>query len=91
MQIGAIVESKPKAPKKFANSGIVPGSSYKGDSTAILANAGELILDRGKQNNIANQLQNNGGDINITINSVLDGKIVATNSAKYYRNGAVRL
>ena len=84
-----IAKSKPEPPK-FADGGVVPGSSYKGDATPVLANAGELILNKSQQENIAGNL---GDDrpIHITINSILDGKVVATNSAKYYRNGMVKL
>ncbi len=89
IQIGALIAAKPQAPK-FADGGVVPGSSYKGDVTPILANAGELILNKAQQDNVAGQMGNDK-PINITINSVLDGKVVATNSAKYYRNGTVKL
>ena len=35
----------------------VPGYNYSSDTTPVLANAGELILNRAAQNNIASQLQ----------------------------------
>jgi hypothetical protein len=37
----------------------VPGTHYSGDTTPILANAGELILNKAQQGNIASQLQDN--------------------------------
>jgi hypothetical protein len=35
----------------------VPGTHYSGDTTPILANAGELILNRAQQGNLASQLE----------------------------------
>jgi len=89
LQLATIAMNRPKPPE-FANGGVIPGSSYKGDSTPVLANAGEVILNQAQQENVANQLGNDQ-PISITVNSILDGKVVATNSAKYYRNGQVKL
>jgi TP901 family phage tail tape measure protein len=91
-QLFAIGASKPKPPK-FRDGGVIPGSSYKGDATSVLADAGEIILNKAGQKNVANELTNgsDGGVIHIVNNTYLDGKIVATNSAKYYRNGQVKL
>lgn len=53
----------------FANGGIVPhaangyfvgGNSFSGDNTPIMANAGELILNKAAQGNLASMLEGNG-------------------------------
>jgi hypothetical protein len=53
----------------FANGGIVPhaalgyavpGNYYSGDVTPILANAGEVVLSQGQQNNIVSALRDGG-------------------------------
>ncbi len=52
MAWGGIV---PRAAQGYA----VPGNHYSGDTTPILANAGELVLNRAQQGNLASQLQDN--------------------------------
>lgn len=47
-----------------AANGAIAGTRYSGDTTPILANAGELILNQAQQGNLASQLtgsNNNGG------------------------------
>lgn len=85
-----LVASQMPEPPKFANSGIVPGSSFRGDQTQVMADAGELILDKSRQENIANQL-NDDRPIHIHNHMYLDGKEIATNSAKYFNNAKVKL
>ena len=88
-EVAAVASAKPQPPKKFETGGIVPGSSYKGDSTPVLANAGELILNRAQQKAVADDMFNDSQPIVINTNLYLDGKVVATNSAEYYKNGQV--
>lgn len=50
---------------KFADGGIVPGTSTSGDKLLANVNSGELILNRAQQNNIAGQLSGNSVVINV--------------------------
>ena len=64
----------------------VPGTHYSGDTTPILANAGELVLNRAQQGNLASQLEDSksetptsakpyvtGQDIYLGLNNYLMG------------------
>lgn len=51
--------SKAKSAGSFATGGIIPGNSFSGDNQIASVNAGELILSRSQQANIAGQLQSN--------------------------------
>ena len=44
----------------YAQGGIVDGSSYSGDNIPIMANAGEVVLTKAMQGNLASSLQGNG-------------------------------
>ena len=68
----------------FANGGIVPhaangyfipGSRFSGDTTPIMANAGELVLNKAQQGNLASQL-NGGGLDNLHLETYLDGRAI---------------
>lgn len=45
----------------YASGGIIPGSSYSGDRQIAHVNAGELILNKAQQGNLASQLSQDGG------------------------------
>lgn len=51
---------------KYANGGIVGGSSWQGDNVPAMVNSGELILNRAQQDNIARQLTS-GPQVNIQV------------------------
>jgi hypothetical protein len=51
----------------FAQGGIVQGTTNSGDQIPIRANAGEVVLTRAMQGNLASQLEGNGlGNLNLT-------------------------
>ena len=78
----------------FANGGIVPhaangyyvpGNNYSGDRTPILANAGELILNKAQQGNLASQLAEGGMMGNLRLEAVVTGenlRFVLNNNGK---------
>ena len=57
--------------------GTVPGNSYSGDNIPILANAGEVVLNRAQQGNLASQLQGSEGGGGMRIVGVLKGHDMA--------------
>ncbi|MCP4373655.1 MAG: hypothetical protein GY797_36980 [Deltaproteobacteria bacterium] len=48
----------------FEDGGIVPGTSYTGDNMLANVNSGEMVLNKGQQQNLFNQLQGGGGGMN---------------------------
>jgi len=54
---------------RFENGGIVGGNSMSGDKILARVNSGELILNRGQQDRLANQLTNNTVNNTPTINN----------------------
>ena len=55
-----------------ANGYYVPGNRFSGDTTPVLANAGELILNKAAQGNLASQL--NGGWDNLNLTATIRGE-----------------
>lgn len=53
----------------------VPGTHYSGDKTPILANAGEIVLNRAQQGNLASQLQS-GESLQQTAEPYVTGQVV---------------
>lgn len=64
-----------------ANGYYVPGNRFSTDTTAILANAGELVLNRAEQGNLASQLDGIGLN-DIQLSAVIRGEqiILVTNN-----------
>ena len=58
-----------------ANGYYVPGDHYSNDVTPVMANAGELILNKAAQGNLASQL-NGGGLGNLHLETYLDGRAI---------------
>ena len=88
--------SKAKSAGKFASGGIVPGNSFSGDNQWAQVNAGELILSKSQQSNVANALTGNNPMGNLRLSTEISGtnlRIVMNNdnrskggSRGYYAN-----
>lgn len=59
--VGTIAAIKSATKGTYAEGGMVMGNSYSGDQIPIMANAGEIVLNRAQASSIAGQLQGNGG------------------------------
>ena len=80
--IATIASIKQVTSGSYANGGIIPGNSYSGDNLTANVNAGELILNRAQQSNVASQLANSnpmGGLYLTTDVSGSDLRIVLNN------------
>ena len=73
MQIQKI---KSTPPPSFAEGGIVPGTSFSGDSVSARVNSGEMILNQQQQSNLFDSI-NEGSAGGATIN--VQGNIIADN------------
>lgn len=82
-----IAQQLKQAVPKFAMGGIVDGTSESGDNTVAMVNAGEMILNKNQQARLFQMANTGGGQggqpVNITLNTVLDGEIVATKVVKH--------
>ena len=57
--------------QSFQQGGIVPGNQFEGDRVLARVNSGELILNRGQQQNLFNAINDGnlgGGGTNVTVN-----------------------
>lgn len=69
--VAAAIASMPKQSKeKFAHGGIVGGHSFAGDKVEILANSGEMVLNKQQQANLFNLL-----DKGATLNNSIAGEV----------------
>ena len=91
--VASVIAAMTNIPK-FANGGIVPGNMFSGDRVPVMANSGEMILNRAQQNNlfrILNEGGNAGGrDVNVTGQVVVTGeqmRILLANTDRKMRRG----
>lgn len=80
--------------QNFERGGIVPGTSFTGDNVGANVNSGEMILNRQQQSQLFKQANGQGSSgsgqmIQVTVQSVLDGEIVAESVSKQVANGLV--
>ena len=60
-----------------ANGYFIPRNSFSGDTTPIMANAGELVLNESQQGVLASRLSDIGGAGNIHVTGHLEGENIA--------------
>ena len=85
IQVAAVVASKPQPPK-FADGGIVPGSSYSGDNVTAQVNSGEMVLNQAQQRNLFD-IANQGGAGGGMVNLILDGTVLGKALFRMSQNG----
>ena len=67
---------------KFAEGGIVGGSSYFGDKLLARVNSGEMILNQGQQARLL-AMTNGGGNVRVTGDVRLSGKDIFISLRNY--------
>lgn len=73
----------------YAQGGMVKGNTYSGDQIPIMANAGEVVLTKAQQGNLASQLQGSGLQ-NIRLDAYVTGeqiRLVTRNTGRRTNSG----
>lgn len=83
--IASVFSSLPK----FADGGIVGGSSYFGDKLLARVNSGEMILNQGQQARLLNMTE--GGNVRVTGDVRLNGKDIYISLRNYMASSGNRL
>jgi hypothetical protein len=84
VSVGAQIAAMAQKANKFAEGGIVGGTSYSGDKLFAMVNSGEMILNKRQQRNLGNMLGGGGGQVEFVISGdslvgVLNNKNRKTN------------
>ena len=72
--ISTITAIKSATAGTYAGGGIIPGNSFSGDNLTANVNAGELILSRAQESNIASQLEGNNPLSNLRLETDISGQ-----------------
>ena len=82
--VASVVAAMMSAPK-FATGGIVPGINYSGDRVPIMANSGEMILNRAQQGRLF-QILNGGGSKSSDVRIAGDFRLQGSDLVASIRN-----
>lgn len=87
--ISTITAIKSATAGTYAGGGIIPGNSFSGDNLTANVDAGELILNRAQESNIASQLEGSNPMNNLNIGFEVDGTkfLVLLNNVNRSRGG----
>lgn len=72
--ISTIAAIKSATAGSYASGGMIPGNSYSGDNLTANVNAGEVILNRAQQSNIAGQLESSNPLRNLRLETDISGQ-----------------
>ena len=82
--VASVIAAIMSAPK-FATGGIVPGVSYAGDKVPVMANSGEMILNRAQQGRLF-QILNGGGSKSSDVRIAGDFRLQGSDLVASIRN-----
>lgn len=82
--ISVFATIKQMSNNKFAEGGIVGGTSYSGDKLFAMVNSGEMILNKRQQRNLSNMIGGGGGQVEFHISG--DSLVGVLNNKRHKTN-----
>ena len=82
--VASVFTSIKKISGKFAEGGIVGGTSYSGDKLFAMVNSGEMILNKRQQRNLSNMIGGGGGQVEFHISG--DSLVGVLNNKRHKTN-----
>lgn len=91
VQLAAHAAAKPSVPK-FADGGVVPGTSFSGDNVPIMANSGEVVTTQEDFAEIRDMIRSgaNAGQV-ISVPIYIGGKMIAEEFYRLTKNRVIKI